>query len=712
MIYCSLKRYCLENKKLIIFLFIGLFIVFGSFILGNDDFVLGYDFRNQHIYFYQEFQRLVHSGQMPFWSNNLFLGTNFYASKAYYLLGDPYAYLTLFFSQENITTALLITYILKFITAAIGMNCFLKEYGIENDIRFIPVLMYVFCGWSALFAEHPMFLTWFAFLPFLFLGLEKVLKEKRYGTFIASVFLMILSNYYFFWTTSVFLTFYWSIRFFQKEEFQCHRYIRETLKLISRYLIGVSMSMFLILPAILHLLQNTRLSQEFQIVARWQPYSIYLDIIVKMFIAPFNVTGAATTLFNTVNYTTKDLTLYCSVLVLLLLPQLISIFKGKKKVSYLVLLFIEFCFLLTPFGSSVMHGFKDATFRWTLLMILTEILIVSDILQHRQKINNRLLLKTACLEMVLIIGIASYAFLSKKIIQANQREIFALIISGVLIIVYTFFILNNKRKFLITILAIELFVGSYLTLRRVAPASKGIIENNLSQSAIDYIFENEEDLFYRIYYVFTDTITTPYNVNLTYNFKGNYTYDSLYQFTLFPFLNKLDTFSENIWQIEIQEFNALNKLCFKYLITKNESFNMGYPGWYKNQIDVSDYTQFELIQDIDGFKIYRNLDYEPFPLNLEKIEDNYLLGNIDLRERKQIILPIAYDSGWKLAVNEQFCEILNAEGFLSFVLDPGMNKVEMCYTPEGLVQGILISLVGCCLFIVVLKKEKFHERGY
>lgn len=541
----KLENYFSENKIVLISLFIGIIVVFGTFIIGNEEFILGYDFRNQHIYFYEEFYRLIHSGQMPFWSNNILLGTNFFASKSYYLLGDPYAYTTLFFSIENIAYAILVSYLLKYITAALMMNQYLKKIGIQAKVRAIPVVMYTFCGWSALFAEHPMFLTWFALLPMLLLGIERVLQDKKYATFTLAVFFILLSNYYFFWTSSIFLTFYWTIRYYQKYTFRFKEYFLATIKLIGYYLIGVLMTMFLILPSILHLLKNERLSSDFLVLMRWTPYSIYLDLIVKSLIAPFSVTGFQTTIFNTVNYTTKDLSLFSGVFSLLILPQMMFVLKGKKRNGYLILIMIELCLLLTPFGSSIMHGFQDATFRWALLYIFTIVIIVSEVL-NASKINKKILLYTSLIIAGIILTLISFAYISNRVTGLNNSEIYALLLSFVLIFSYFFLIFHKKSKLIYIFIMSELLVGSYLTYHRIAPTTMGTIDNNLSWDVVNYIKTREGDNFYRIYYVFSDTITAPYNVNLHYNFKGNYTYDSLFQFPLKPFLRTLDTYNDGV----------------------------------------------------------------------------------------------------------------------------------------------------------------------
>ena len=55
-------------------------------------FLIQSDYVQQYIPFYEEFFRLIDSGPIA-WSSNEMFGINFFASKAYYCVGDPFAWL-------------------------------------------------------------------------------------------------------------------------------------------------------------------------------------------------------------------------------------------------------------------------------------------------------------------------------------------------------------------------------------------------------------------------------------------------------------------------------------------------------------------------------------------------------------------------------------------------------------------------------------------
>lgn len=170
--------------------------------------------KNHFVTFYTEFQRLLQSGEMPFWSHNFFLGTNIIASKSYYFISDIYAYLIFIFRNMEILDVMLIMQFAKCFTSFILMNLLLKEFNINKNIRFLFSLLYTFSSFTMIFLGIPMFLTFSSLLPLLFISIEQFIKKDSLILIAVSSFLLICSSYYLFWSISVFLLIYWPIRFF------------------------------------------------------------------------------------------------------------------------------------------------------------------------------------------------------------------------------------------------------------------------------------------------------------------------------------------------------------------------------------------------------------------------------------------------------------------------------------------------------------------
>lgn len=79
----KIKNFLVFN---VVFVFAVLYI-YRTYIFKSEGFEIYYDYLGQHIPFYEEFFRLIKSGEIG-WSWNNFLGNNFYGSKGYYMIGD------------------------------------------------------------------------------------------------------------------------------------------------------------------------------------------------------------------------------------------------------------------------------------------------------------------------------------------------------------------------------------------------------------------------------------------------------------------------------------------------------------------------------------------------------------------------------------------------------------------------------------------------
>lgn len=686
-----------------------MFGVFNVYFLKPNNFKLGYDFQSQHLFFYSDFKRLINTGQFPFYSLNLFLGNNFFASKSYYLLGDPFAYITLLFSFENLIGAMFLIYVLKFLCAFLLFNHLLYIFGLNSRQRIIPSLAYCFCGWAMLFLEHPMFITWYSFLPLLLIGLENVLNKQKYFIFVVAISLVLLSNYYFFFTTSVFLTFYWTIRYFQIKEINFKLYIKETLKLVLYYFIGVMLPLFLIIPSFIHLINNPRISTNFILTKKWVPIKIYFDLILKSFIGPFKVNDISQLLFNTNDYNTNNLTIYSSVLNLVLLPQFLYLKNKKLRNGFLVLLMIEFIILLSPYGASLMHGFKVANFRWTLLLITTIIIVVAHVIKE-DSLNKKMLLFTTVFYLFLLFILIFAANHYHKPLWDHLKPEYNAIFASIFLVIIYFLILFFRFKYfkiiLLIIFGIEIISYGNLTLQRYPNENYDYKLNKLlSKQAIDYIKEIEgEKSFYRIYVPYHHyNFWMPHNVNLYYDFKSAYTYDSLSN----PYSQKyakeyLGGYDQQL-QFDINNPEILKKLYFKYYIVKEAKFNLGKVDYHKKELDLNAHKEFELLKDFGEYKVYRDNSIENYPLSFSLLKDNimYAKSNVD----GIVNTTIAYDDGFKVYVNGKVVECDKNSYFLSFKAHKN-DDVIIKYYPKGIFIGLFFTSCGLIMLLIIYFKER------
>lgn len=753
-----LKRYLKEEKFTLLSFLILTLLIFSPYILHLKSFTLGFDYQNQHLYFYEEFHRLLSSGEAPFWSWNLFLGTNFIGSKTYYLLGDPFAYLTLLFPASKMMGAVFYITLLKLFVALIGVSAFLKEMGIKSQMRFIPSIMYTFCGWGFLFVEHPMYLTWFALLPLIFLAIEKYLNKGRVSLVVFASFILLISNYYLFWSLCVFLVFYWPLRYFMTHEFNIRAFILSSLKLVAAFILGACMTLILILPAVIHTALNTRLNEASEGLSfLWRPIKIYLDIIMRSFCPNFDSTWDKALLFNTDDYRTNQLTLYSGVVTYLFVFSYFldkTKYKLKENWLWLSLYGILGLLLMTPYGGSLMHGLSEPTFRFTILIIMVNVIIVAKYLNHREFKRLPLVLSSviiiALLIGLIVIGSNSYEYLQ----ELQLKELFVMKVTIVLVIAYLLILLFIKKfsiklASIAILLILELGISASMTLNRYPDGSEDFrLGEKYDQEAFDYLEELDSSL-YRTYTPIRATDYSIYrNLNLHYGYKSVSTYDSMYQFTLSDFLSLIGA-NPTYWGFHILESETAKMLGVKYYVIShdeqdlidnldeltllktfehesvylyNDYLPIGFT--YSNYLKQSDALAMSPSEiDFVNTLVLEDDDFES--LSLKKQSDkrdlfeqttysqNRIDGTITITSPAYLYFSIPYDKGWNLSVNGVKTNFDKVQGgFIGLPLETGHYNITLTYTPPGFKLGAILTTISTLGFITILIIEfKKNELG-
>lgn len=757
-----IKRFLKEEKYTLISFVILISLIFSSYLLGLESFTLGFDYQNQHLYFYEEFHRLLTSGEAPFWSWNLFLGTNFVGSKTYYLLGDPFAYLTLLFPASKMMGALFYITLLKLGVAAFSMTLFLKELNISSRVRFIPTMMYTFCGWAFLFVEHPMYFTTFALLPLLFFAIERYLNRRSVSLVVFSSFILLISNYYLFWSISVFLIFYWPARYFMKENVTIKSFFFDSLKLVGAYLLGACMSLFLILPAAIHTMQNTRLAEEGTLLTKiWRPLKIYLDLIMRAFCPNFDATWDKALLFNTDDYRTNQLTLYSGALTYLFVLSYFfnkARYKLKETWLWLALYAALGLILITPYGGALMHGLSEPTFRWTLLFIMINVTISAKYLNDGKfkpvpLIISSLIMSTLLL-LLMFIGSRSYDYLQE--LQLAEIKVMAIMIGFILAYVLLLTLIN-KPKYQLTLLAgvliIELTASSIMTLHRYPTGSEEfVLGGKYDQASFDYLHGLDSTL-YRTYTPIRPVDYSLYrNLSLHYNYPSISTYDSMYQFSIADYLSLIGA-NPSYWGFHIIEADRAKMLGVKYYMIAHHELDL-----------VENLDHLTLIKQFENESLYLDPNYLPMGytytnylsksealklspadidwLNTLIIEDeilktrpqlvevserdlfketshsnNTLTGTITIHQPSYLFFSIPYDEGWKLTVNGEPKAYESVQGgFIGLFLEDGDYEISLTYLPPGFKIGSIISFISLIGYVIVIAVEirshKKNELGF
>ena len=255
-----------------------------SLIKGEGYFIFYGDFNVQQIPFYQYCHDAVRNLDFG-WSWESDLGSNFIGSYSFYLLGSPFFWLTLPFPNHIVPYLMGPLLILKFATAALTANLFIRRFTARGSTAMIGGLLYAFCGFSVYNVFFNHFHEAIVFFPLLLLSVELFYAEKKRGLVVLAVFACALTNYFFFFGMVVFAAIYWLIRMFSGSfKFKVSEFLLFALECV----LGLLLAAAILLPTIFAVTQNERLSSY---IVGWSAVlygkeQIFLNVIEWFFFPP------------------------------------------------------------------------------------------------------------------------------------------------------------------------------------------------------------------------------------------------------------------------------------------------------------------------------------------------------------------------------------------------------------------------------------------
>ncbi len=232
-------------------------VIFLPFILVDGGRFLFYgDFNVQQIPFYRIAHDAVRSGNIG-WNHLTDLGVNFIGSYSFYLLGSPFFWLTIPFPGEWLQYLMGPLFILKFGCASLTAYVYLHRYAKNQNAALIASLLYAFSGFSIynIFFNH--FHEAIIVFPLLLASLDEYMYKRQRGVFAVMVALCCITNYYFFVGMVTFTVIYFFVRLLSGS-WQIS--VRDFLLLALEAVVGLSMSCVLLIPSILCITQNYRVS--------------------------------------------------------------------------------------------------------------------------------------------------------------------------------------------------------------------------------------------------------------------------------------------------------------------------------------------------------------------------------------------------------------------------------------------------------------------
>lgn len=155
----------------------------------------------QHFPILKEFYGILHGTvhQSLFsWSWNLGLGADQMTSFAYYVVGDPFAYLIALFPADKIELGYQLLTIVRLYAVGLSFLALARQLRFKRAGSLLGALIYTFNGFTFYVSfHHPFFLLAPFFFPLLCLGVDKIYKGKSFLWLTGFTALVLICNIYF-----------------------------------------------------------------------------------------------------------------------------------------------------------------------------------------------------------------------------------------------------------------------------------------------------------------------------------------------------------------------------------------------------------------------------------------------------------------------------------------------------------------------------------
>ncbi len=756
----------------LIFLGTGCFLIisgclFLPYLLTDTPMVLGWDFRGQYNMFYSNLkvmlEQLVSDHTLPFYSWNLFLGNNFWASKLFYY-HDFFEWIAALCSSAHYYQVQLVLSWIKLLIAALSFTF----YGRSRHWRPLPVLigslLFAFSSTMLDSLKDPLFLSFTIFLPLYFYAMDQFLIRRKKGFYIIITAFLLIINYYSFYTLSVFSVFVFLYRYYEIYG-TLRGFFKPALTLIGYYLVAVCCAGIVAIPCFLDIASNSRLLHS-SFLWKYPAYQPYFSVFSALVTPTSMLVNRALDFESIYSYVTPNRTdlylcLWSGSITALLIAQ--PMFNKKTGKAARVFMGIMLLLMLLPVGSSMMHGFSEPSYRWIQMLVFFNLTLILPYLDQSSKINRPvLILSAAFCAAILIFSIPLLAHLLGVPFKEVQTEYYLVLPTLLFLGLFTCIFLFShqyRNRWLLMLCTLELSWVGYQSLygnpffREWSWERVNEVEQALGQPGelINYLNgldPHNYSEYYRVY-IPRDSLYWGYssNLNLKYQFPGVMTYDS----TFSPALNDLSLLIDNPnylpWNIELEDPFYLDYVGVKYAIITEESElphkdfilvgeyrglpvyqNLHYQGILRSYGQAETIEQYQ--QSADSSKVLNTLisdektlqqlqgSFHDAVLTVDSLihYGNTLHAQCSSSSDTVVTLSIPYDRGWKILVNHQAVPSYNSNGgMLTFTLTAGDNLIEMYYVPPGLKAGILFSTVGFVIFAILMvgqQKTRKNRGGF
>lgn len=772
----KLKSTLKDNKYIFISGGVALFIILLVYfcyeiIPFGEKIIYRMDLYHQYGPLFSELYDRLTSSESLIYSWNSGLGSTFLGN-FYNYLSSPISFIILIFGHENTFEAVAAMIAIKAVLSSMAMSYYLKKSQKANGFAIVAFgIMYAFCGYFVAYYWNVMWIDAMYILPFVVLGIEKIIEKGKCSTYIIALSLAIFSNYYIGYMLCIFSCIYFIYYYFCTlnniknkkallpetkgffKKLSNSFFWKSGLRFaFSSLAVGIIL-LFMLIP--LAYILNSSSATAGSTPDEYKSYFSIFDFLAN------HLAGLEPTIRSSGDDVLPNV--YCGMLTVLLIPLYLfsKRISATEKIASVILLAVMYFSFNINFINFFWHGFhfpNDLPYRQSFMYSFILLIMAFKALKNIDEYNKK---------QILAVGVAVVGFviLTQELGSKNVDDftVFVTIAFTVLLTIVLGLIVSKKAQvFALSIMLICSVVAETISANTdhyVANQSKESFSSDYDdfKSLQQEIAEEDNLVFYREEMTDLRARMDP----CWYDYNGASTFTSMayekvanFQKDFGLYGNKINSFTYNP---QTPLYNAMFSLKYIYdksdLISESEYYSLesenntfkayennyvlsiGYPvsneiiGWdastYNNPVEAQE-EYFKLATGIDGLyeRIYDyeliygnvlsidrfNIQNETFSIN--KIDDNYdgaITVDITAKDDSNIYV---YVYSRNLDTVSVFSQALTTTMTVNdgYILDLG------CHTPGELISIEMPLKDGCNsasvdFVVFTVNHEKFVE-GY
>lgn len=492
-------------------LFIILLVYFCFDIIPfGDRTVYRMDLYHQYGPLFSELYDRITEGKSLIYSWNSGLGMPFLGN-FYNYLSSPISLIVLIFGHKNTFEAVATVIAIKAVLSSMSMANYLKKsQKINSPLICAFGILYAFSGYFIAYYWNVMWIDAMYILPFVVLGIERIIDKGKSGLYLISLVYCIFTNYYIGFMVCIFsclyFLYYYACRFDKlkaksdelKSEYFIDKmknlfFVNSAVKFAAASLCAGIILLFMLIPTVFILGSSSATKGTFP--SEFKFYFNIFDFLANHIasLEPTIRSSGDTVLPN----------IYCGTLTVLLIPLYIFSDKisAKEKIASTVLLIIMFLSFNINYLNFIWHGFhfpNDLPYRQSFMYSFILVILAFKAIKNIEFSDRKTIIASGG-------GLIAFIVLVQEITSKNANDTSVYLTIGfVLLFTVILGLLQSKKN---QAFALSVMVACSVTAEAVSASTDHYVANQTKSSfTIDYddfksiqstVHSESKDFFFR-----------------------------------------------------------------------------------------------------------------------------------------------------------------------------------------------------------------------